>query len=47
MRNADGSLRNPKYTINLKNTPIKFLLENRNFNSDPQEEDHSNPLDGL
>ncbi len=47
MKNADGTLRNPKYTINLYKTPIKYLLENRNFNSDPLEEDLSNPVDGL
>lgn len=47
MKNADGTLRTPKYIINLKKTPVEYLLMNRNFNSDPQEEDPSDPLDGL
>lgn len=47
MKNADGTLRTPKYIIDLKKTPIDYLLVNKNFNSDPQEEDPSDPLDGL
>ena len=47
MKNADGTLHTPKYIIDLNETPVDYLLINRNFNSDPQEADPSDPLDGL